>query len=69
MGGQALSGMFFPSAESCTGEIFLALISNGCHVCIEMVSMFTILFKDRFDLNVLPAFVSPEKYSFLASRC
>lgn len=29
-----------------------------------MVSTFRILFKDQFDLNVLPAFVSPEKYSF-----
>lgn len=69
MGGQALSRTFFPSGKSCTGEIFLALFSNGCHVCVEMGSMFRILFKDRFDLNALPAFVSPEKYSFLARHC
>lgn len=63
-GGQALSCTSFPSAKSLLGEIPRALIFNGCHVCVEMVSTFRILFKDRFDLNVLPAFVSPEKYSF-----
>lgn len=63
-GGQALSYTSFPSAKSLLGEIPRALAVNGCHVCVEMVSMFRMLFKDRFDLNVLPAFVSPEKYSF-----